>query len=108
MADPVQTDTCEFGIKAEWHFYAPVHGNGVCDGLGGTVKRLAAKASIQRPYKEQILTAFQLFTWCESNIKSAELFFFTGEHTKGKHDGESTFYSRREGRLVQRTTSDIY
>ena len=73
----------DFGIKAEWHFYATAHGKGVCDGLGGTVKRLAAKASLQRPYEDQILTSFQLFTWCKSNIKSTEFFFFTGEeHTK--------------------------
>jgi hypothetical protein len=37
----------DFRIKAEWHFYATANGKGVCDGLGGTVKRLAAKASLQ-------------------------------------------------------------
>jgi len=37
----------DFGIKAEWHFSATSHGKGACDGLGGTVKRLAAKASLQ-------------------------------------------------------------
>jgi hypothetical protein len=47
------------------------------------VKRLAAKASLQRPYEDQILTPFQLFTCCKSNIKATEFFFFTGEeHTK--------------------------
>jgi hypothetical protein len=37
----------DFGIKVEWHFYATAHGKGVCNGLGGTVKRLAVKASLQ-------------------------------------------------------------
>ena len=32
----------DFGIPAEWHFSATSHGKGACDGLGGTVKRLAA------------------------------------------------------------------
>ena len=32
----------DFGIKAEWHFSATSHGKSACDGLGGTVKRLAA------------------------------------------------------------------
>ena len=40
----------DFGVQAEWHFYATSHGKGPCDGIGGTVKRLAAKASLQREY----------------------------------------------------------
>lgn len=36
----------EFKIKAEWHFYATSHGKGPCDGVGGTIKRLAARASL--------------------------------------------------------------
>jgi len=37
----------DFGVDAEWHFFATSHGKGPCDGLGGTVKRLAARASLQ-------------------------------------------------------------
>ena len=37
----------DFGISAEWHFSATSHGKGACDGVGGTVKRLAARASLQ-------------------------------------------------------------
>ena len=44
-----------FGISAEWHFSATLHGKGSCDGLGGTVKRLGARASLQRPYNDQIM-----------------------------------------------------
>lgn len=66
----------DFGIEAEWHFYATAHGKGVCDGLGGTVKRLAGKASLQRPYEHQIMTPAQLFTWSEENIDSMQFFFF--------------------------------
>ena len=53
----------DFGIEAEWHFSATSHGKGACDGIGGTVKRLAAKASLQRPYEEQIMTPLTLFEW---------------------------------------------
>ena len=42
----------DFGISAEWHFAASAHGKGACDGLGGTVKRLAARASLQKPYND--------------------------------------------------------
>ena len=37
----------DFNISAEWHFSATSHGKGACDGIGGTVKRLAARASLQ-------------------------------------------------------------
>ncbi len=59
----------DFGVKAEWHFSATSHGKGACDGVGGTVKRLAARASLQRPYDQQIMTPFQLFEWSSKNIQ---------------------------------------
>jgi hypothetical protein len=39
----------EFGVPAEWHFFVTSHGKSACDGVGVTLKRLAAKASLQRP-----------------------------------------------------------
>ena len=48
-----------FGIQAEWHFSATSHGKGASDGVGGTVKHLAARASLQRPYERQIMTPLQ-------------------------------------------------
>ena len=50
----------DFGIKAECHFSATSHGKSAYDGLGGTVKRLAARASLHRPYEQQIMTPFQV------------------------------------------------
>ena len=67
------------GIEAEWHFYATAHGKGVCDGVGGTVKRLAAKASLQRPADNQILTPFQLFQWGVKNLPSITFFYVNNE-----------------------------
>ena len=58
----------DFGIKAEWQFSATSHGKGACDGVGGTVKRLAARASLQRPCDEQIMTPLQLFEWASNSI----------------------------------------
>ncbi|XP_065094233.1 uncharacterized protein LOC135714793, partial [Ochlerotatus camptorhynchus] len=34
----------DFGIAAEWNFFATCHGKGPCDALGGVLKRNAAKA----------------------------------------------------------------
>ncbi|CAH0547109.1 unnamed protein product [Brassicogethes aeneus] len=58
----------DFGLEAEWHYFATSHGKSACDGLGGTVKRLAARASLQRPYEDQIMTPLQLFNWSQDNI----------------------------------------
>lgn len=59
----------DFHLSAEWNFFATSHGKSACDGVGGTVKRLASKVSIQRPYEDQIMTPHQLFLWAESNIR---------------------------------------
>ena len=45
----------DFGISAEWVFFATSHGKSPCDGIGGSVKRHAAKRSLQRPLNDQIL-----------------------------------------------------
>ena len=41
---------------------------GACDGLSETVKRLAAQASLQRPYYDQLMTPSQLFDWACTSI----------------------------------------
>ena len=38
----------DFDLQAEWHFFATSHGKNACDGVGGTIKRLAARGSLQR------------------------------------------------------------
>ena len=38
----------DFKMDAEWHFFASSHGKGPCDGIGGTLKRLATRASLQK------------------------------------------------------------
>ena len=60
----------DFGIHAEWHFFATSHRKSACDGVGGMIKRLAAKASLQRPYDQQIMTPHQLHDWASGSIKT--------------------------------------
>ena len=67
----------DFKMEAEWHFFATAHGKGPCDGLGGTVKRLAARASLQRPLDDQIQTPLQLFEWAKVAIPSATFEYVT-------------------------------
>ena len=83
----------DFGMLAEWHFFATSHGKGPCDGVGGTVKRLAARASLQRPYKDQILTPHQLFEFGSAAIPTVN-FHFTSTSVED-HERESTFLEKR-------------
>jgi hypothetical protein len=81
----------DFGMPAEWHFFATSHGKGPCDGVGGTVKRLAARASLQRPYDKQILTSRQLFEFGQTEIPSVNFYFATVD----EHELESNLLSKR-------------
>ena len=60
---------------------ATSHGKGACDGVGGTV---AARASLQRPYKQQIMTPRQLFEWASENIPAIAFNYCTCEDYKNE------------------------
>ena len=59
----------DFNFKCEWHFFATAHGKTACDGVGGTVKRLASKASLQRHSDHHILNSQDLLKFCEEHVK---------------------------------------
>ena len=67
----------DFGIDCKWNFFATSHGKSPCDGVGGTVKRLAARASLQRPYDKQLLSAQEVFTFYKEEIKGIEFIFIS-------------------------------
>ena len=50
-------------------------GKSVVDDIGGTVKRTAAKASLQHRKEDQILTATQLYQFVSSEIKGINFAF---------------------------------
>lgn len=60
----------DFNLEAEWNFFATSHGKSACDGIGGTLKRLTAKASLQRTTCRQILTPLDMFNFCKESIPS--------------------------------------
>lgn len=60
----------DFGIDAEWNFFATSHGKGPSDGVGGTVKRLVSRASLQRPLSDQILSVDAFFDFCSKKIEN--------------------------------------
>ncbi|GBN46744.1 hypothetical protein AVEN_184302-1 [Araneus ventricosus] len=69
----------DFKVKGEWHFSATAQGKGPCDGIGGSVKRLAARASLQRSYENQIQTPRQIFEWTVENITKVDFAYSTQE-----------------------------
>ena len=60
----------DFEMKAELNFFATSHGKNACDGVGGTIKRLAARASLPRAIHNQILNPQQLYDFAKSEIPS--------------------------------------
>jgi hypothetical protein len=71
----------DFKLQDEWHFFASCHGKSSCDGIGGTVKRLARLASLQRSANNQITSPMQLFNWAKENLE-IKCFFVTSEEVK--------------------------
>ena len=69
----------DHGLEAEWNFFATSHGKSPCDGIGGTVKRLVAKASLQQTTTNQILTPKEMFEWASKNISGINFFYVTTE-----------------------------
>lgn len=53
----------DFQRPAQWNFHATAHGKGPCDGAGGTIKRMARRASLQMITDCQISTANELYEW---------------------------------------------
>lgn len=91
----------DFGATAECHFFATCHGKGACDGIGGTVKRLARQASLQR---KLITNAKELHDWAVKEIKGIEFMYIsTGEieqhvskyKLKKRHEEASTIAGTR-------------
>ena len=48
-------------------------GKSACDSIGGTLKRLVTKASLQRPYNDQILSD-AIINFCNENIHGIKFF----------------------------------
>ena len=57
-------------------FFATSHGKGVCDGVGGTVKRATALESLRRPTTNQITKAIELFTFLNKALRITVVLLF--------------------------------
>ena len=63
----------DFGLRAEWAFFATSHGKSPCDGIGGLVKRTVANRALQRPLNP-ILTVKQFIEVCRADLPTISVF----------------------------------
>ena len=88
--------TNDFGVKVEWNFFATSHGKGACDGLAGSVKRQAYRASLQRDNSNHITTPLSFFQWAEKSFKKVNFVFCS----QNDHDLHEEKYKERFNRAV--------
>ena len=67
-----------------WKQSGTSHGKSACDGIGGTVKRPATKASLKRPAHNQILTPLDMFSYmyCKSDVTGIKFFYMSSTTIK--------------------------
>ena len=67
----------DFGISAEWNFFAKSYEMGPCDGVGGVVRCLATRYSktLAKSGKDLLLTAGQLYEFANENTLGVKVFW---------------------------------
>ena len=65
----------DFRISTEWNIF----GKSPCDGIGGTVKCLVWKASLQTVSSNHILTQKDFYNWASTNITNITFMYITSE-----------------------------
>lgn len=89
-------------------FFATTHGKSPCDGLVGTVKRLATRASLQIGIKMQILTPLDFFKWacqCKSLPNVNFVFGDNDSYLRLKSSLETRFHKLKDCVPVKGTQS---
>ena len=84
----------DFNLECVSNFFATSHGKSACDGIGGTVKRLVAKASLQHQTCGQIVNAEEMFKFCKTEIKGIEFIYISKETMVGVREMLSDCFSR--------------
>ena len=91
----------DFNINTDWNFFATSHGKGICDGVGGHVKRLIARASLQATTQCKILNSVKFFQWSRDDIKGTE-FIYVSSHMIPEH-GENTIQRLASSKTIPGT-----
>ena len=82
MFQIISTHENEFGCNANWNYFEAGHGKGWCDGIGGTVKRLADDAVTQN--EVVIQDPLEFFVWSQETQNEIKIryLFVSSEETK--------------------------
>lgn len=99
-------DMQDFEREGTWNFFAASHGKGQYDGLGGTIKRLSSKTSLQRPFDSQLLDSEDLFQWARDSLKSANVIWVSEADVFKERELPGERFSRQK--VVPRTQSYYY
>ena len=75
----------DFGLDAEWIFFATSHGKWPGDRIGGSVKCHDAKRSLPRPMNNQILVYKDMFNVCEEEMSKIKFFGISKETMNDVH-----------------------
>ena len=67
------------GLEVELNCFATSHGKSSYDGIGGTVKRLTARASLLMTSGQVISTPYEMFQWCQGNVTVISFFYVSSE-----------------------------
>ena len=67
------------GFEAELNCFATSHGKSSYGGIGVTVKRLTAQASLLMTSGEVISTTYEMFRWCQGNVIGISFFYVSSE-----------------------------
>ena len=81
-----------FGVSASWNYFEAGHGKGPCDGVGGSVKRMADEAVRQQ--KVVIQDACNFFSWTQKYMSSSSItfIFVSQEECKAAQEGIESFW----------------
>ena len=69
----------DFSIDCMWNFFATSHEKSPCDGIDSTVKRLTARAILQRPISSQILSSKTMFEFCQGSIHGINFIYTSSD-----------------------------
>ena len=67
----------DFGIEAEWHYFATSHGKGPNDGQSAVLKKEATRYSLQVKPNDAILASKPFFEWAKNKFKSLNIFYYS-------------------------------
>ena len=87
----------DFDVNCSWYFFATSHGKSPCDGIGGTLKRVALRASLRRTTSNQIVSPEDFFNFCNHEIKMVTSIYIT------KDEIDSTRENMKERYEMART-----